>query len=186
MATSAENYSPATTYDEALARAAAVWGVQAEYWDIFGNRHVTTPEVQSSILESLGFRSDSIDELNAAIRQRAELDWAVLAPACLVLSLSGGTLPVNIPDNLQAPQIEAEFVWESGRRDRITWRVDAVAAQIDGHQGHLGIQRKSFPLPPHAELGYHRLLLKAGPLSAECRLILCPDRAYQPTFLTRT
>ena len=61
MATSAENYSPATTYDEALARAAAVWGVQAEYWDIFGNRHVTTPEVQSSILESarvpVGIRS---------------------------------------------------------------------------------------------------------------------------------
>ena len=76
-------------------------------------------------------------------------------------------------------------VWESGRRDRITWRVDAVAAQIDGHQGHLGIQRKSFPLPPHARLGYHRLLLKAGPLSAECLLILCPDRAYQPTLLER-
>ena len=57
MRTSAENYSPATSYEEALRRAARVWGVQDEYWDILGNRHVADPDIQRSILRSMGFES---------------------------------------------------------------------------------------------------------------------------------
>ena len=52
-------YSPATTYEEALRRAARVWGVQEEYWDILGNAISPMPEIERSILRSMGFKPDS-------------------------------------------------------------------------------------------------------------------------------
>jgi hypothetical protein len=79
----AENHSPAKNYDEALRRVAQEWGVQNEYWDVFGERHIASSEIQRSILRSMGFEVDSLEQLNAASKRRAELDWAVLAPPTL-------------------------------------------------------------------------------------------------------
>src|SRR5690606_36112694 len=98
MPTSLENYSPAETYDEALQRAATAWGVQPEYWDIWGQRHSAGPELQKTVLSSMGFQTGSTEELNTAIRRRQELEWGVPAPATLVLSRSAGVIPVNIPE----------------------------------------------------------------------------------------
>ena len=109
MRTSVENYSPATSYDDALRRAARVWGIQDEYWDIWGNRHVAEPDVQRSILRSMGMNPDSLESLNEAIRRRADLDWRTLAPATLVLPLSAGIVPINVPDGLQSAELQAEF-----------------------------------------------------------------------------
>ena len=97
MRTPAEDFSPATTYEEALRRAARVWGVQEEYWDVFGNRHIADAEIERSILRSMGFQPDSLASLNDAIGRRADLEWALLAPPTLVLSLSSGGVPINTP-----------------------------------------------------------------------------------------
>lgn len=185
MRTSVENYSPATDYDEALRRAARAWGIQDEYWDIWGNHHLAEPDVQRSILRSMGFDPDSLETLNAAIRRRAELDWGTLAPATLVLPLSGGTVPVSVPDWLQSTQLQADFAWENGESVRIQVQLNDLTADgeitVDGQR----LTKRLLPLPAGAQLGYHRLQMSAGDIRTETRLILCPDKAYQPEFLER-
>jgi 4-alpha-glucanotransferase len=181
MRTPIENLSPADSVEEALRRAAAAWGVEAEYWDIFGTRHVTTPGVQRSILASMGFGTDSIENLNAAIRQRADLEWSPLVPPTLVLSLSEGVVPVNVPEDVKSGQIEADFIFEDGSSERVTWDVERTAT--DGNLRGPAMTRRTFPLPANASLGYHRLIVRAGGNAAECRLILCPDRAFRPQML---
>lgn len=185
MPTIADSFSPADSYDKALTRAANAWGVQEEYWDIFGKRHTTSPDVQRSILESMGFKTTSLEELNDAIRQRAQLEWAILAPPCLVLSLSTGEIPLNIPDDLQPAQIEAEFVWEGGGKQRVVWTVADAKRAGKVADGVQGLTRRLFRLPAEAPLGYHHLTLTAGNTTAQCRLVLCPDRAYRPAFLNQ-
>ena len=74
MLNPAEDYSPATSYEEGLRRAARAWGVQEEYWDVFGNKHVADAEIERSILRSMGFQPDSLASLNDAIRRRADLE----------------------------------------------------------------------------------------------------------------
>ncbi len=46
------------TYEEALERAAERWGVQREYWDIWGKHHRATPEMIAAVLRSLGVDAD--------------------------------------------------------------------------------------------------------------------------------
>lgn len=167
-------YAPASTYDEALRRATRAWGVLDEYWDIFGIRHVTEPDVQRTILRSLGFCPDSVEQLNEAVRRRAELEIAPLAPVTLVLALSGGVVPVSLPDG--SSELFADFAWEGGGHHS-AWFGVAEMRKI----GH----RYEIPLPADAPLGYHRLLLRSGDLRSETRLILCPDRAHRPDFLNR-
>jgi 4-alpha-glucanotransferase len=183
MRTSAEPYSPATNYEEALRRAALVWGVQEEYWDIFGNRHVADSDIQRSILSSMGFQPDSLENLNGAIRKRADLEWALLAPPTLVLSLSSGVVPINTPVQMSAGDLEAEFLWEDRPSETVRTRVETLHSEgelgLDGEK----ITRRLLPLPVGAPLGYHKLILKSGGLRSESRLILCPDRAFQPEFL---
>jgi 4-alpha-glucanotransferase len=183
MRTSAELYSPATSYDEALRRAARAWGVQEEYWDIFGNRHVADSDIQRSILSSMGFQPDSLENLNAAIRRRADLEWARLAPSTLVLSLSTGVIPVNTPAEWAEGDFEAEFHWEDGQSETIHTRVESLHSEGDAGLDGERVTRRLLPIPPAASLGYHRLILRSGGLQSESRLILCPDRAFQPEFL---
>ena len=40
------------------------WGVQEEYWDVFGNKHSADAEIERSILRSMGFQPDSLVNLN--------------------------------------------------------------------------------------------------------------------------
>jgi 4-alpha-glucanotransferase len=179
-----EDYSSAQTYDDALARAARAWGVQDEYWDIFGERHITPPEVQRAILESMGFGCETLEQLNEALRRKVDLEWAIPAPPALVLSLADGVLPLNTPESSDTARIEAVFEWEGGRKQQVSWTLsDLPAAGSDGKGRAFGVVRRLAPLPKDAPLGYHRVTLRFGDTTIESRLILCPERAYRPAFL---
>lgn len=179
----AENHLPAKNIDEALRRAAQAWGVQHEYWDVFGKRHIANSGIQRSILRSMGFAVDSLEDLNAASKRRAELDWAVLAPPTLVLPLKKNAAPVNFPQDLAAPELDAVFQWEGGGEDHVRVRTESLP--VDTHADIWGRRfvRRLLPLPAAAALGYHRLILTAGTIKTETRLILCPERTFQPDFL---
>ncbi len=183
MLNPAEDYSPATSYEEGLRRAARAWGVQEEYWDVFGNKHSADAEIERSILRSMGFQPDSLANLNHAIRRRADLEWAVLAPPTLVVSLSRGEAPINTPSEWERGTLEAEFHWEHGASE--TTRVQLESLRTDGELALDGerVTRRLLPLPAGTPLGYHRLILRSGGVQSESKLIVCPDRAFQPTFL---
>ena len=79
--------------------------------------------------------------------------------------------------------LEAEFLWEDRPSETVRTRVETLHSEgelgLDGEK----ITRRLLPLPAGAHLGYHKLILRSGGLRSESRLILCPDRAFQPEFL---
>src|SRR5579859_2098186 len=77
---------PFATYNEALDWAAKVWGIQPDYWDIFGKHHVTSPETKRAILESLGIPAGSKETLEHALEERSRSEWSRVLPPCLVIS----------------------------------------------------------------------------------------------------
>ena len=79
-----------STYDEALDRAAETWGIQPDYWDIFGNRHVTSPQTKRAILESLGIPADTKEGLEQALEEKTRAEWSRLLPPCVVVSENQG------------------------------------------------------------------------------------------------
>jgi len=173
------------TYEQALDQAAELWGIQPEYWDIWGQRHLTPPETKKAIIESFGVRADSREALDHAVEERSRAEWSRLLPPCLVISESLQPLEayVQVPIRLDAAEVRVDFRWEDGARD--VYHVplhqfpSTATAEFDGER----YARKPLPLPEHLPLGYHSLEVSVDGLSATMRLIVAPDRAYLPDGL---
>ena len=57
-------------YAQLLDRAARLWRIDPEYWDIWGRKHVTSDETKRAILKGLGVSADTAESLRAAIEAR--------------------------------------------------------------------------------------------------------------------
>src|SRR5271167_2488351 len=114
MSDSATTFARSATYQEALARAATAWGIELEYWDIWGRRHEASLEVQKAILASLGVASDTIESLDAAIEQRLWEDLSRLLPPTLVLGESDPSLTVSLPAAIAGESIKIGVRSEDG------------------------------------------------------------------------
>ncbi|HYO82156.1 MAG TPA: 4-alpha-glucanotransferase [Bryobacteraceae bacterium] len=166
---------------EALRIACGLWGIQPEYWDIFGHHHCASPEAQARVLGSMGIPATNYEELSAAIEARISSEWTTIVTPVIVASLSDGAVPIQVSARDNA-DIDVCFRWEDGSNSgRIHHAVSSLkqidSAEIGGAVWH----RLSLPLPANAPLGYHEVEVNG----AVARLILCPDQAYKPPFLHR-
>jgi 4-alpha-glucanotransferase len=179
---------PSATYDEALDRAAETWGIQPDYWDIWGQHHITAPETKRAILASLGIRADTKEELDHAIEQRFREEWSRVLPPCLVISESQRPreLAVHLPAELGEMDARVALKLEDGAAEthHTALREFPVAGEVE-FEGRRYV-RKLVALPEHLPLGYHDLEILVGGVCASMRLIVAPDRAYLPQGLRAT
>src|SRR5690242_16436300 len=78
-------FTYSNTLDEALHKAASEWGIEREYWDIFGTHHVASADIERRVLASLGVDVSSTERIDAARKQRFQNKAAsVLAPTSVV------------------------------------------------------------------------------------------------------
>ena len=176
---------PSATYDEALDRAAASWGIQPDYWDIWGNHHFAPLETKRAILQSFGVRADSKEGLDNALQERSRAEWLRVAPACLVMSENQRPreFPVHLPvefGELEA-RIQLKLETGAGETHYVCLSGFPVTAEAEFCGGRY--VRKLIPLPKHLPLGYHDLEILVGGTSACMRLIIAPDQAYLPPGL---
>jgi 4-alpha-glucanotransferase len=184
MPASSFSFCPSTTYEEALRRAATLWGVEPEYWDIWGKHHVIPAGVQSKILESLGVAAGTREALDAAVEQRLYIEWSRLTPATLVISESAKLLALNLFEAEQAGRCWIEIRCESGTIDRWELSLDRVSAEAQAEIRGKRFVRKQIPIQARLKLGYHQLTVRlSSGTSASTRFIVCPDHVYRPPFL---
>ncbi len=150
---------PSATYDEALDRAAEPWGIQPDYWDIWGKHHVTSPETKRAILQSLGIATDTKEELDeAAGEQRLRAEWSRLVPPCLVISENQRPreFAAHLPAELAAIEARVVLKLEDGVAE--TYHVAlgelpvAESAEFNGSR----YVRKLVPLPDRIAAGIPR------------------------------
>ena len=176
---------PFSTYDEALEWAAKTWGIQPDYWDIFGTHHFTSPETKRAILESLGITADSKEALEKALGQRSHNEWSRLVPPCLVISETHRPreFAVHMPAELAEQVARVELRVEDGASQTYTVALrdfpPSDSAEFDGKR----FLCKSLPLPESLPLGYHDLDILLGDAHGSMRLIVAPDRTYLPDGL---
>ncbi|MBX5495809.1 MAG: 4-alpha-glucanotransferase [Bryobacteraceae bacterium] len=183
-------FTPSATYDEALDRAATAWGIEREYWDIFGRHHPAPQEVKRSILEALGVDASSVAALDAAVEQRLWQEWCRPLPKTLVVSVNGpAEIEVSLPEPEAASTIRLEIVWEdSGSSSNFVEFQHLPLASTAELRGRRFV-RKRAPLPAPLRLGYHKLVCYPAALANSghavvCNFIVCPDRAWCPPELS--
>src|SRR5579884_2672178 len=163
------------TSEEALDRAADAYGVELQYWDIFGKQHFATAEVKRAILESMGVDCSSDESLRRAFEERAAGGTDRLLPPTIVLSEDAPVLEIAAPAAAGGGVVELNFRLEDGLERTMRFSL-ANAESADGSK-----RVRVVPLP----LGYHKVTarLVAGGAGMESRVIVCPSRAYIPPRL---
>src|SRR5712675_1574233 len=58
-----------------LTAAAQAWGIETEYWDVWGKQHHAAPQVKQAILKSLGVGGLTDNSLEQALQDRAADEW---------------------------------------------------------------------------------------------------------------
>ena len=168
-------FSTPRDWGDALRQAAVLWGVEAEYWDIWGKHHVVDETVLVAILKTLGVPCGTIDELSQAIEARLREAWGVVAPATVVVFEDEVRVPVSVPPGLGA--MEAVLRLESGVEERLSFDLGALETTGTAEFGGQQFERKTLEFA--APLGYHTLLLSGHSVN----LVVCPRRAYMPERL---
>ena len=67
--------SHSLTYAQALDVAAGLWGIEPQFFDIWGNLHVTSAETKQAILRAMGVAVDTQDQIEQAIESRRRREW---------------------------------------------------------------------------------------------------------------
>ncbi len=151
-------------------------GLAPEYGDFWGHTHQVPLRALRELLRAMGLAAGTEAEARATLeRLRAERDAEVLPPVAVVRQGEPASVTVRLP----SPQLRRRHTWsiacENGER------VDGVLG------GDAAASSWRIELPAGLRLGYHLLTLRrADPGAADiarCRLIVCPQRCYQPVAL---
>jgi len=184
------SFEPAESYEQALSRAAGIWGVEPEYSDTWGKPHVTSLEVQKAILQALGVPAGSKEELDRAVEERLWRHWNSLLPPVVVLGEGAEKreFPLHVPTSLAGHTVGIEFRLEDGSTERREFSLAQLPSSGQAELRGTHYLRKQVPVPEDIPLGYHDVTAsilcsdgRAG--GATMRLILCPDRAYAPPVI---
>src|ERR1700730_1728558 len=168
-------------YQELLARAAQVYGIELRYTDTWGREHEPSAEVLRALLASLGFPAGSAEEIEHGLAAREVARWRQPIDPTLVIHEDLDHLRVHIPASRNGASMKVEIEWENGElQHHWFWMAELPTLETANVEGHEGLAKR-VPLPG-LRLGYHhlRLLWVHEPqleTFAEARLAVCPRRA---------
>lgn len=162
------------------------FGIEPEYWDIWGKKHRASPAVLEAILGTLGLDRSTEASWDQALKERRWQEWSRPLPPTVVLGRDREPLElaVSIAADDAFNPATLEFRWEDGRTEAMEIDLGKLPNMEEVHirTGHFF--RKRVPLPSGLPLGYHQVAIRIrGEVSAPMRLIVCPDRAYQPEWM---
>ena len=167
------------------------FGVDREYWDIWGNQHQASTECKAAILASLGLDTSNSSRLSASAELLASRQWTRGLPPVVVLSQSDASPAVRITAPAawrETGKLTLSLKWEDGRGESKEYALKDLVQT--GSRDAAGKQQVAFtlPLPGPLQMGYHELnaaLSGPGEVQARshCRLIVAPDKAWLPQSL---
>lgn len=166
-----------------LDRLCARCGIDLEYWDAWGQRYAPSESAKLALLRAMGIPIDNAAHAGAALEELERREWALaLPPATVRRSGSRPWIEFRSPSGSGTPHIEWRLECESGEHSG--GRLDAARLQLlesrtvaDRASGRYGFELPASPGP-----GYHRLVIDdaAGVAIGETRLIVCPERCFEP------
>jgi 4-alpha-glucanotransferase len=181
-------FQAAESYVDALDLASEEWGIEREFWDIFGKKHIAPSAIEEKILMALGVSASSLGKLERERLQRFEQQANRLAPSVHVSPQPEAYLPVSIEAGAAIASAQITIELEDGGKVAATWTREQIGVlrQIASGERRWTVYR--IPLPPETGMGYHvahvAVNLADGVVrNAESRLIVTPEQAYLPEHL---
>jgi (1->4)-alpha-D-glucan 1-alpha-D-glucosylmutase len=166
-----------------LKQLGAAYGVELQWYDIWGHRHEVSEATLRALLTAMRVEADDDAQVQRALDEREMVIWREpLLPALVVRETAlPARLLVRFPELLDAGQLAWRLMEENGEQHGapFVFRTlpEAERGEVRGQQfvaRHLTLDAKPGP-------GYHRLcLLRGQQVLAQTLLIVVPDACYQP------
>ena len=183
------------SYEELISELSELCGIVPEYWDIFGVRHPAPIETKKAVLQSMGLRIATLEDLVNEIEKKRNRPWNIfLEPVKVVLYTEQPiVLTVHVPireGEERSIVFKCALEDEKGQTDIFTFSHDVVEIAdrriIDGIH-HLKI---NIYFNVSKEIGYYTLdllFMSSGfGLSGTSRLIITPEVCYLPAQMANS
>jgi 4-alpha-glucanotransferase len=173
-------------FEALLDRAAALCGIEPDYWDIFGRRHFTTVAAKQTILRAMGWAVGSAEELERSLAEHKRSEWQRIAPATVVaMEADQVEFPLHLPAERMGETVSISVRREDGAVDAFQLRASELAQsgsmEMDGRRW---VQLRA-RLPLRVPAGYHEIEVKGGGAEATTRYIAAPEKAWTHAELAR-
>src|SRR5690349_11492121 len=99
-------FHPSASYQEALDRAAERFGIEREYWDIWGKHHTATPDMIAAVLGSLGVEAGSAAEIDDALEREFREFWSKPLDPVVVGDAATLKVLVRVPESVSDQALE--------------------------------------------------------------------------------
>jgi len=169
------------------------FGIDEEYWDIWGKHHRVAESSLLQILASFGLETSTPELLAAsALRRQRRLLNRLLEPVTVLTTAdSNPSVLLTIPAGLRKTALASLAIyWEDGGAERWDVPTSQLAIREERHIDSASFLRLRVPLPSALQLGYHDLeLVLSCPgrddVRSNQRLIITPQRAWLPDPLEK-
>jgi 4-alpha-glucanotransferase len=162
----------------ALGRLAARYGIEAGFRDTRGKHIVTRPETQVRLLNGMGVKAETEQQVSSALEKLDRAAWQSCLPSVIVTRDEDGVCSIEaiLPADAQTLRWSAQL--ENGAERSGSLAV-ADLEMVD-HDDRSGAEKRRLRLHDLPQ-GYHRLQLPE--LSAETSLIVTPKSCWLPDRL---
>ncbi len=162
-------------------------GVEREFFDFRGQHHRVSDDSLEAILAAFGHDLDDDQAILEASRELSEKDWRrVLPPAAVIRPARDNRIAITVLRPL-LQTVRWRIRLESGGEMAGDSGLEGLPVLDERSLEGLQFARLSLTLPEDIPTGYHRLEIEKtdGRLIGECRLIVAPERCFEPESLSR-
>ena len=168
--------------DNILTKLGDAAGIDAQYWDIHGNRHETTPETMRGLLKAFGVTAETDGDAWASLAKLGEAPWRTALPPVLVLREGEAVvIPLRLPVEEESRTIRWSLRLEHGGERVGDCRLGDLTVEDIGHLGEARVALRHLKLDA-LPLGYHDFRLEAHE-DFTTKLIVAPVSAYRPPVM---
>jgi 4-alpha-glucanotransferase len=169
-----------TSVTKSLMDLARLYGIQLEYDDVFGRKHVASERSILEVLRSLGVVVEDRTQVSQLLdRRRREIYCRGIEPVAVAWDGCLEHVELTLPAGKGNGRVEVRIEVPTGHLVR-QYSLDSLQ-RLDGFQ----FQSQDWstflvPLPQNLPLGYHRLTIETPAGRFNSLLIAAPQQAYWP------
>lgn len=187
-------------YDELIDRLADMCGIVPEYWDIFGNRHITSRDTKKNLLAALDIDVGTAGSLEAELIREQDKAWLGFVEPAKVISVNSQPFAISacVPVN-EGEEHRLAFSFclenEGGDMEEVTLPEGGLPVLEQRHIGGTRYVRVEIPdRGGRRDIGYYSATVAcrhpenifpggSSVLRKTCRIIIAPDACYIPREL---
>jgi 4-alpha-glucanotransferase len=177
---------PSDNFEQLLDRAAAQYGIEPGFWDIWGRYHTTSDETRKAILKDIGIEACDTGSLQQSLADVTRRDWERLTPPSVVTAEAPeAQIAISVPVEALGQSAHVVVRREDGQSEEFDFGLSDLP-----HAGSIEMNgrtwvRKRIRVPVALPLGYHDIFVTVGSLRGITRYIVTPERAWSAPHLAR-